>query len=248
MLLVDNPITIDLHLHTVASGHAFSTVHDLILQSQRIGVEIIGIAEHGPSMVGAPHDGFFTMGEDIRRISIDKPKILFGCELNILSENGDVDLSPKIIEKLDFVLAGLHKYTPYESNPKMPKMQNTKAIVNCIEKLSPTIISHPISANFPVEIEPIVKAAAQRNVALEVNARLFRYSMTQELISAYANLINKVIEYNVYIVLSSDSHIWTDLGDIRPLKLLQEALNDAVHLIANLNMGAFSLWRENLKR
>jgi len=71
----------DIHVHTVASGHAFSTLLELRDYSIVHGIRILGIADHGPSMRGAPHEGYFIMGTDSHRASTDDCCILFGCEV-----------------------------------------------------------------------------------------------------------------------------------------------------------------------
>ena len=54
-------VAVDLHAHTVASGHAFSTLDELAGVAAVCGLEMIAITDHGPSMEGSPHDGYFEM-------------------------------------------------------------------------------------------------------------------------------------------------------------------------------------------
>ncbi len=42
---------IDLHNHTVASGHAYSTVEELISRAKR-RLKVLGISDHTPAMPG----------------------------------------------------------------------------------------------------------------------------------------------------------------------------------------------------
>ncbi len=47
-------LRIDLHTHSIASGHALNTVYEMALVASRIGVTHLGITDHGPSMKGPP--------------------------------------------------------------------------------------------------------------------------------------------------------------------------------------------------
>ncbi|SUI32644.1 Probable phosphatase YcdX [Serratia grimesii] len=46
---------VDLHMHTVASTHAYSTLHDYIVEAQQKGIKLFAITDHGPDMADAPH-------------------------------------------------------------------------------------------------------------------------------------------------------------------------------------------------
>ena len=46
---------VDLHMHTVASTHAYSTLSDYIAQAKQKGIKLFAITDHGPDMEDAPH-------------------------------------------------------------------------------------------------------------------------------------------------------------------------------------------------
>jgi putative hydrolase len=50
-------LSADLHCHTIASGHAFSTLSEMASGAARRGLDLIAITDHGPSMDGACHAG-----------------------------------------------------------------------------------------------------------------------------------------------------------------------------------------------
>ena len=43
----------DLHTHTVASGHAYNTRNEMIAAAVEKGLEILAITEHAPAMQGS---------------------------------------------------------------------------------------------------------------------------------------------------------------------------------------------------
>lgn len=42
-------LEMDLHIHTIASGHAFSTLNEIVSYSEAKGMKTVGISDHGPS-------------------------------------------------------------------------------------------------------------------------------------------------------------------------------------------------------
>ena len=42
----------DLHTHTVASGHAYCTLREMARAASDKGLELLGITEHAPKMPG----------------------------------------------------------------------------------------------------------------------------------------------------------------------------------------------------
>ena len=119
----------DLHIHSIASGHAFNTIDECARYSHDNHYALIGISDHGPNMEGAPHMGYFEMMYRLPRHN-QGVSMIYGCEANILSEYGDVDISDDILQKLDYTMAGLHKRTQYVDRGEM---NNTAAIVNTIK-------------------------------------------------------------------------------------------------------------------
>lgn len=224
---------VDLHIHTVASGHAFSTLNEIINRAREKQMSIVGISDHGPSMAGAPVESYFNMKADVKG-EADDINILFGCEANILSEKGELDLHQDTVNGLDYILAGLHEFTPYIGKEQV---YNTSAIVKCIEKEKILCISHPISRNFPVEEKAIVEAAASFHVALEINNRVFR-GISRELVRQYLSLLEECKKINVPILLSSDSHVLSTVGEIGNLKIINESLEECSDLILNLHEKA----------
>ncbi len=82
---------LDLHTHTVASNHAYSTLIENIFAAKAKGLKYLGVSDHAPKMPDAPHIFYFSNLRVIPPI-IEGIRILKGAELNILNYNGDIDL------------------------------------------------------------------------------------------------------------------------------------------------------------
>ena len=58
----------DLHTHTLAAGHAYSTLLENIDAALAMGLQYLGMSEHGPTSPGGPHNFFFSNYKVIPRI------------------------------------------------------------------------------------------------------------------------------------------------------------------------------------
>ena len=96
----------DLHTHTIASGHAYSTLTEMIRAAADQGLELYGCSDHGPAMHGTLGADYFINFKVIPR-ELFGVKILMGAELNILDPAGSVDLSENILKKLDYAIASI---------------------------------------------------------------------------------------------------------------------------------------------
>lgn len=50
---------LDVHTHTIASGHAFNTMREMAKMASEKGLELLGITEHAMTMPGTCHKFYF---------------------------------------------------------------------------------------------------------------------------------------------------------------------------------------------
>lgn len=218
----------DLHIHTIASGHAYSTILESAVYANSVGVEIVAITDHGPSMEGAPHTGYFVnMGRIPRKMY--GVNLLMGCEVNVIDLGGKIDLKTDTIEALDIILVGLHKLTPYPANTSLA--DNTKALVGAMTNNKIHIVSHPYRLDFPVDIMELIRAASGQGVLLELNLSLLKlFGKNEELLNQINLMIEAAEKKGVKIVVSSDAHIATEIGDDSVLSSLNIQIPDGLAL------------------
>ena len=73
---------LDLHTHTIASGHAYCTVREMARAASEKGLELLGITEHAPKMPGTCHNFYFHNLKTVPR-EMYGIRLLMGVELNI---------------------------------------------------------------------------------------------------------------------------------------------------------------------
>lgn len=88
---------LDLHTHTIVSGHAYCTLREMAKAASEKGLELLGITEHAPKMPGTCHKFYF---ENLRIVPREMYgiELLLGSEVNILDAQGTVDLSQRTME------------------------------------------------------------------------------------------------------------------------------------------------------
>jgi putative hydrolase len=235
-------LNVDIHVHTVASGHAFGTVGELVSIADERGMSVLGISDHGPSMAGAPHEGYFTMASDIHRWG-GSPKILLGCEANIIDCQGRLDLAQDTLRKLDYVMAGLHGRTPYDVVANTLS-NNTQAVLACLEAYAPDVLTHPLNPAFPIDLSLVVPTAARLGVALEINSRILWNASTFQL-AEHERFLKFAAGEGASLILSSDAHIPSLVGDMTAFLSLGGALNEVSGQIINTDGERFSCWLQN---
>ena len=80
-------ITVDTHIHTVASGHAFSTVTENAREAASRGLAMIANTDHGPDLPGGTNKIYFKGQRVIPRF-IAGVAVLRGIEANIRHGRG----------------------------------------------------------------------------------------------------------------------------------------------------------------
>ena len=162
-------IKADLHTHTIACTHAYSTVGEIAEYASNNGVELVAITDHTPGGPDSPHIWHFRNMKVIPRI-ISGVKILRGAETNIMNTNGDVDLPLDMIKELDIVIASFHNIPDAVSGTKE---ENTNAYINLIKNPNIDIIGHSGSTRFEYDIDSVIKIAKEYNKIIEINNATF---------------------------------------------------------------------------
>lgn len=87
----DMKIELDVHTHTLASGHAFSTLQEMVQAAAEKGLKLLGITEHSPGIPGTCDSIYFRNLHVVprRMYGVD---LLLGAEINILNTQGDLDM------------------------------------------------------------------------------------------------------------------------------------------------------------
>ena len=204
---------LDVHTHTVASGHAFSTLQEMAAAASEKGLKLLGITEHAPGIPGTCSPIYFRNLHVVPR-RIYGVELLLGAELNIIDYKGTIDLGEEYFPMLDIRIAGIHSlcYKPGTVE------QNTEAMIGAIRNPHVHIISHPGDGTAEVDFEPIVLASARDN-----NLTILRLCK----------------KYEVPVILGSDAHISFDIARYDHIYELLQETRFPEELILNDKVEAF---------
>lgn len=224
----------DLHVHTVASGHAYSTVLEVARAAADKGLAMIALTDHGPAMPGGPHFYYFS-NQVVIPGTLFGVRVLKGIEANVVDREGNLDLDDSRLAKLDIVLAGLHTLcAPYGS-----PAENTAMLINAVKNPWVDVIVHPGNPEYPIDEEAVVRAAAEHGVALEINNSSLTVVRHGSLPHC-DNIARLARKYGCKIMMGTDSHFAYSVGDFGAAAELiakhgipaEQVLNTSVDLIA----------------
>ena len=210
-------IVADLHTHTVASTHAYSTVAEMARGAKARGLIAIAITDHGPDMTDAPHEWHFSNLDLIPR-QIEGVTVIRGIEFDITAPAGGINvMSNKSLRPIEFALASFHECL----FPPADKTIHTQALEAILYNPYVNAFGHLGNANFPFDHEYIISRCNEHGKIVEINnASLNIRKGSRENCADIARLCKK---YEVPIAVDSDSHICYRVGHVEgALEMLEE--------------------------
>jgi len=225
-------IAIDTHTHSVASGHAYSTIYELALGARKRRLAGFVLSDHGPALPEGTHPYHFSnmriLPERIRGVRFYR-----GIEANILDLEGGLDLGDDYLVQLDFAYAGLHEIC----FPASSEADNTAALVAALRNPMVDAVSHPGNSSYPVDIRTVVHAAKEYGKAIEINNGSFR--VRQGSIERCAEFARLCAETGTLVVCASDAHYWSDVGRVDQALALLEKARLPQELLINATTSSF---------
>jgi DNA polymerase (family 10) len=192
----------DLHTHTSASDGTLS-IADMAEAAKRKGYEYLAISDHSKRVSvahGLDERRLNAQIEEIDKLSgsFGKLRLLKSCEVDILSD-GSLDIANDTLRRLDFVCGAIH----YNFN--LSREKQTDRIIRAMDNPNFSILAHPtgrlINKRQPYELnmERVIRAAAERGCIIEINAHPDRLDMND----VHARMAK---DAKVKIAISTDAH------------------------------------------
>ncbi|HIX71424.1 MAG TPA: phosphatase [Candidatus Anaerobutyricum stercoripullorum] len=226
---------LDVHTHTVASGHAYNSIMEMAKAGFDKGLKLLGITEHAPMMPGSCNSMYFRNLKVVPR-SLCGIEVMLGVELNILDFDGHVDLDAHALRQLDIRIASLHSVCILPGT----KEENTKAVLGAIHNPMVDIIGHPDDGIYPLDYKPIVEAAKETHTLLEINNNSLNPMGARK--NTRGNLITMLElcrEYGQPVIMNSDAHVFSDVGRRDFSEELIRELDFPEELIVNRSVETF---------
>ena len=224
----------DLHTHTIASGHAYNTLREMAKAAADRGLEILGITEHAPMMPGTCYNYYFHNLKTVPR-ELYGIRLLLGAELNILNPQGEVDLKEEELRGIDIGIASLHLPCMKPGS----REENTSAYLNVMKNPYVNIIGHPDDGRYEIDYEALVQGAKEYGKVLELNNHSMDSECTRE--NAVENdtvMLELCKKYQVPVVMDSDAHFDLLIGEFDRARDLLEKLDFPEELVLNRSVDA----------
>jgi len=209
-LITEQDLQGDVHMHTVETDGR-NTIEEMAEAAKARGYRYIAITDHSKNLAfanGLDDQRALAHIQRIREASnrMDGIRILAGVEVDILVD-GALDLSDDVLNQMDIVIASVHSHF----NQEREKM--TERLLRAIENPNTSILGHPTGRQllrrdaYPFDMDAILKTAAEKKVAIELNAYPDRLDLNDV-------HLRQAKEHGVKIVINTDSHHTSHLAKI----------------------------------
>lgn len=228
-------IEADLHCHTIASAHAYSTVMELASAARAIGLKAIAITDHGPAMDdGAPMVHFTNLR--ILPKQMYGIRMIQGAEANVVDFEGRIDLNQTCLERLEWIVASFHDDVIQPGTSE----QHTHAYEEIAKNPYIDVIGHSGTACFPFNYERLIPIFKANHKIVEINNHTFLVRPSScENCRKIALLCKK---YEVPVVISSDAHFAGEVGAVSEAWNMLRAIDFPQTLIMNRSLDSVLSW------
>lgn len=204
----------DFHTHTCASTHAYSTITENAKWASEHGIKFLAMTDHGVDMEDSPHIWhFYNMR--ILPNEIYGVKILKGIEANLVGYDGEIDIYDKGLYRcLQWVNASIH----YPHVMPSTKKDHTKAYLGVLQNPYVDVICHSESEQYDYDFDAVAKECSNQGKLIEINVtRLLRGGNARY---RYEMILEACEKHKTSIVVNSDAHFFTAIGDFKPAEEL----------------------------
>lgn len=226
---------LDSHSHTLASGHAYNTINEMVQAAAGKGLELLALTEHAMELPGTCHEFYFENLKVLPR-TMAGIEVLFGTEANIMDYEGTLDMRQALLARMDVVIASMH--TPCIRPGTMA--ENTRAYIRAIENPAVNIIGHPDDGRYPVDFDELTAAAKEHHVLLELNnSSLNPAGSRKDPLPNDRKMLEMCVKYGAQIIINSDSHCAADVGNHQFADKLLDEMDFPEHLIVNRSVEEY---------
>ncbi len=201
----------DLQMHSTWSDGTAS-VEEMARACRDLGYEYFAITDHSQVMAmvqGLTPERARAQWKEIADVRERLPEIdiLRSVEIDILKD-GSLDMPDDILEELDVVVISVHSFMDQD------KKTMTERVLRAMAHPAVDILAHPTGRRinrrepFEMDVESVLEAAAELQVAVELNANPNRLDLNDVHVS-------RARELGVPVVISTDAHSPRGLKDMR---------------------------------
>ncbi len=207
------------------------------------------MTDHAPGMPHTTGHAFFANLHVIPH-ELYGVRLFHGIELNIMDFDGTVDMDNKVLSHLDIAIASLHLNCIKAGS----KVENTRACIKAMENPFVDILGHPGNPQYEMDLPELVRQAKETKTVLEVNnASLVPGGFRNGSDIYMEQILRLCMDLEVPVVVGSDAHFYTSIGDFTYAEKLLEKVRfpeelvlstDPEKLLTGLKRNKFGIMQE----
>ena len=199
----------DMHTHTVASTHAYSTITENAAWAAEHGIKYLGMTDHGINMQDAPDTWHF---ENLKILPdyLKGVRIFKGIEANIIDTDGRIDIPTGVKDIYYNILEWVNVSFHVQTFRPTTKAEHTKAYMNVLKDPYVDVICHSESPKFDYDFDEVIRACGEYGRLIEINE--CRLERGQTSADRYKAILDRCVKYGTRIIVNSDAHFYTHIG------------------------------------
>lgn len=229
----------DLQMHSTWSDGE-NSIREMAEACRARGYEYLSLTDHSQAVTVAggltPDRVRSQWGEiDALRHEMVGIRLFRSLEVDILKD-GSLDMPDEILKELDLVLISVHSFM------NMGKVEMTDRVIRGMQHPEVDILAHPTGRilnrrePFPLDVEAVLQAAAELDVAVELNAH-------PERLDLHDGHVRRAKELGVKVAINTDAH------SVRDLELIRYGVDQAnrgwlekTDVLNTLSLEGFQAW------
>ncbi len=237
-------INTDIHIHTMVSQHAYSTIAENVKYASETGLEAVAITDHGPGTKDGAEKYHFGCMKKFVPEYLYGVRVLKGIECSFTDSDATLDMTDeKIFKKLDLVIASSHESVYWPTKGDIYTQMVLKAMDNPYIDILGHIDRVPANTDYAL-IAKTAKGKGKGKV-IELNEASFIRPPFEESADRVRKLMVECKKYGTKISVSSDSHFFVTVGKYeQSIKLLEEIDFD-INNIVNRDLKSLTEFLNN---
>jgi len=199
-----------LHNHTTDSDGSAS-VEQMAGAAGERGGSFFGVADHSPAAYYANGVSAERLHDQWRRVDeLNRAgagvRVVKGLEADILTD-GALDIPEGCEDGLEYVVASVH------SAFRLSEEQQTQRLVTAVSHPACSVLGHPtgrlllVRPGYSLDLERVLQACAEHDVAVEINASPYRLDLDWR-------WAGRALELGLKLVVNPDAHSTEGLDDV----------------------------------
>jgi DNA polymerase (family 10) len=201
----------DLQMHSTWSDGKTS-IEEMARACAASGYQYLAVTDHTQAMAmvqGLSAEKARAQWREVEEVRVRVPEIaiLTSAEVDILRD-GALDLPDDVLDELDLVVISVHSLMDQD------RKTMTDRVLRAMAHPSVDILAHPTGRRinrrepYELDVEAVLEAAAEHQVAVELNANPRRLDLNDV-------HVHRAKELGVPVVISTDAHSIAGLADMR---------------------------------